>query len=92
MSAIVIYGYTQHGRIKAYETATATDLDVPVADLMARAQRIVVTHECPPIAVRSYDYMATREGYEPGDAIGHGETAEKATAELLEQEELRAAT
>ena len=40
MSAIVIYGYTQHGRIKAYETATATDLDVPVSPdpLLARAQ------------------------------------------------------
>jgi hypothetical protein len=55
----------------------------------ATLARIVVSFEYPPIPCRQYDYMATRDGYEPGDPIGHGATEAQAIAELIEQEEAR---
>lgn len=40
----------------------------------------------PPIPDRSFDWDATRSGYEPGDPIGRGRTPLIALADLLEQE------
>ena len=39
--------------------------------------------EYPPIPVRGMDWQAYVDGYEPGDALGHGATEEEAIAELL---------
>jgi hypothetical protein len=41
---------------------------------------------CPPIPIRSFDWEATRDGYEYGDQIGYGETEAEAIANLLELE------
>ena len=43
----------------------------------------------PPIEVRDYDYCATLDGYEPGDAIGYGPTQQAALADLLADIESR---
>ncbi len=40
----------------------------------------------PPIPVRSQDWRATRDGYDPGDPVGTGPTPEAALRDLLEQE------
>jgi hypothetical protein len=37
----------------------------------------------PPIPVRDFDWQAYMEGYEPGDALGHGATEAQAIADLL---------
>ena len=37
----------------------------------------------PPIPVRDFDWQAHVEGYEPGDALGHGTTEAEAIANLL---------
>ena len=41
----------------------------------------------PPIPVRSFDWQAYVDGYEPGyepgDALGHGDTEAEAVADLL---------
>jgi hypothetical protein len=50
---------------------------------------VVTSYECPPIPTRAYDWMATRDGYDPGDPIGHGATEDQAIADLVEQEEAR---
>jgi hypothetical protein len=39
----------------------------------------------PPIPVRDFDWQAYVEGYEPGDALGHGATEEEAITDLLEK-------
>jgi hypothetical protein len=39
----------------------------------------------PPIPVRDFDWEAYFDGYEPGDALGHGATEEEAIADLLEK-------
>lgn len=39
----------------------------------------------PPIADRSMDWSAVVRGYEPGDAIGRGETEAEAINDLLNQ-------
>lgn len=41
----------------------------------------------PPIPIRTHDYQATFEGYEPGDPIGHGPTEAAAIADLFEEYE-----
>jgi hypothetical protein len=41
----------------------------------------------PPIPTRKFDWCVTRNGAEPGDPIGYGETPEEALADLQEQEE-----
>jgi hypothetical protein len=38
----------------------------------------------PPIPVRYFDWQAVHEGYEPGDAIGRGETEQEAIDDLLD--------
>jgi hypothetical protein len=47
---------------------------------------IVVSFMFPPIGSTYYRYSATREGYEPGDCIGYGETPERAIEDLMQQE------
>lgn len=37
----------------------------------------------PPIPIRTFDWRATLDGYEPGDPIGEGETEIAAIADLL---------
>jgi hypothetical protein len=44
---------------------------------------IITTYEYPPVPVRSFDWSACFEGYEPGDPIGRGTTEAEAIAELL---------
>ena len=39
---------------------------------------------CPPIPVRDFDWQAFVDGYEPGDALGHGATEAEAIANLLD--------
>ena len=48
--------------------------------------KIITTHERPPIPVRDYDWSAAREWYEEGDLIGYGSTEQEAIEDLLEQE------
>lgn len=43
---------------------------------------IVTHHVYPPIPMREFDWSATRDGYEPGDAIGWGKTEAEAIADL----------
>ncbi|KCZ47743.1 hypothetical protein [Hyphomonas sp. CY54-11-8] len=40
---------------------------------------------CPPIPLRSMDWQATEDGYEPGHPIGTGPTEEAAVLDLIEQ-------
>ena len=40
---------------------------------------------CPPIPLRSHDWQATLDGYEPGDPIGRGLTEHDAIVDLIEQ-------
>jgi hypothetical protein len=48
----------------------------------------IVTHfEYPPIPIRRFDWAAYRDGYEPGDPVGHGATESEAISDLLLAEE-----
>lgn len=49
--------------------------------------KINVVQINPPIPSRSFDYCATRDGYEEGDPIGYGATEEEAALKLIEVEE-----
>jgi hypothetical protein len=42
---------------------------------------------CPPTLIRSFDWEATRDGWDEGDLIGYGQTEAEAIAHLLELEE-----
>jgi hypothetical protein len=46
---------------------------------------LVTSHIHPPIPLRDYDWCAFRQGYEPGDLIGYGETEEEAINDFYEQ-------
>ena len=57
-------------------------------------KKIVTSFEYPPIPIRSFDWCAHFEDYEPPDSdgvggglIGWGRTAQDAIKDLLEQEE-----
>ena len=54
-----------------------TDLDVPL--------KIVTSYVYPPIPVRSFDWSAVEDGYEPGCPIGYGKTEAEAVQDLREQ-------
>ena len=43
----------------------------------------------PSIPMRSFDWQATREGWDLGDIIAEGETKEEAIKNLIEQEQER---
>jgi hypothetical protein len=51
--------------------------------------KVIITEVFPPIPIRTYDYQAVREGYHPGDPIGHGRTPDEAGQDLLDEEEFR---
>lgn len=46
---------------------------------------IITSYDYPPIPIRSFDWSATLESYEPGDVIGQGKTESDAIRDLLEQ-------
>ena len=48
--------------------------------------KIITSHDFPPIPIRDYDWSAIREDYEPGDLIGKGITEKDAIDDLLQQE------
>ncbi len=47
---------------------------------------IIATFVNPPIPSRKFDWSAVREGYEPGDRIGYGETKDEAVNNLRNME------
>ena len=49
--------------------------------------KIITSFVCPPIPMRDFDWQAVVEGYEPGDAIGHGATEDEAIIALLSTSE-----
>lgn len=49
--------------------------------------RIVTDYWRKPIGVRTHDWSATFDGYEPGDPVGYGETEDEAKNDLMEQME-----
>lgn len=52
------------------------------------SKTIRVSYDRPPIPTNRFDYSAVFDGYEPGDLIGYGSTAESAIEDLREQAEL----
>jgi hypothetical protein len=52
-----------------------------------RRPEILTSFDHPPIPVRSFDWSAVLDGYEPGEPIGRGATEAEAIADLLEQVE-----
>jgi hypothetical protein len=46
---------------------------------------IQTSYSPPPIPVRQFDWSAVYENYEPGDAIGRGETEPEAIGDLKDQ-------
>ena len=55
------------------------------AAIASYRDRIVTSFDYPPIPIRSIDWSAVLDGYEPGDPVGRGETPEAAVADLLDQ-------
>ena len=49
--------------------------------------RIIVERVNPPIPIRSFDWVAYLDGYEPGSPQGYGSTAEEAVSDLSERME-----
>lgn len=49
--------------------------------------KIVTKHICPPIPIRSFDWMAIREDYDEGHPQGWGATEAEAITDLKEQTE-----
>lgn len=41
----------------------------------------------PPIPIRKFDWHAVRDGYEPGDPVGYGQTEIEAINDLLATED-----
>ena len=52
-------------------------------------KKIITSQDCPPIPVRDYDWLASREDWDKGDFIGYGRTEQDAIDDLLEKEFLR---
>lgn len=50
---------------------------------MTKARVVITEFVCPPIPIRSFDWAATGEDYEPGDVVGHGETEIAAVEDYL---------
>jgi hypothetical protein len=50
---------------------------------------IRTSHIYPPIPLRSFDWQACLDGYEPGDPLGHGATEKEAIKDLQAQIEER---
>jgi hypothetical protein len=71
---------------KSYHSRTRRPLPSPPKVEMPKIKTRFIN---PPIPIRSFDWEATRDGYDKGDPIGFGRTEELAKADLLEQEEAR---
>ena len=54
--------------------------------MVSRTQNIITQNICPPVPIRKWDWIATREDYDIGDTVGEGETEQKAIDDLLEKE------
>ena len=52
-------------------------------------RNILTSNECPPIAVRDYDWSALREDWDLDEPIGYGRTEQEAIDDLIEKEFLR---
>jgi hypothetical protein len=50
-------------------------------------ETILVRYVRPPIPLRSFDWSAVRDNYEPGLPVGYGNTPQEALEDLLSQEE-----
>jgi len=49
-------------------------------------KRIITEYLYPPVPKRDWDWIAYRDGFEPGDIVGRGPTENAAIRDLLEQE------
>ena len=49
------------------------------------AIKIITNFDYPPIPIRTMDWSAHLDGYEPGDPVGNGATEDEAIADLVEQ-------
>ena len=47
--------------------------------------KIITSYDYPPIPIRSCDWSAVTDDYEPGDPIGRGATEQEAIDDLKEQ-------
>ncbi len=47
--------------------------------------KIITHYEYPPIPIRSFDWSAVTDNYEPGHPVGHGRTEQEAIADLKAQ-------
>lgn len=56
-------------------------------NLMSKEFKIITNFVFPPIPIRSFDWSAFREGYEPGNLIGWGKTEKEAIENLKEMED-----
>lgn len=54
-----------------------------------RGKKIVTEFVYPPIPIRTSDWSAALDGYEPGDCLGYGATEREAIEDLREQLEER---
>lgn len=52
---------------------------------MSKLAKIITSHICPPVPSRQFDWSATEDGHEPGDAVGYGATEDAAIADLRMQ-------
>jgi len=52
---------------------------------MNPTRKIITEFVYPPIPLRSFDWQAVEEGYEPGDPIGRGPSEDEAILDLEEQ-------
>jgi hypothetical protein len=68
---------------KSYHSRTRRPLPSPPKVEMPKIKTRFIH---PPIPIRSFDWEATRDGYDKGDPVGFGRTEELAKADLLEQE------
>lgn len=49
--------------------------------------KIITEYVYPPIPDRRFDWSAVRDGYEPGNPIGWGNTEREAVIDLLDNED-----
>jgi hypothetical protein len=49
--------------------------------------KIVTHYVCPPIPIRTHDWVAYRDGEEEAGGYGYGATEEEAIKDLLDNEE-----
>src|SRR5688572_21448822 len=86
----VMYGVFEAGR-EVIRFSSRVDAEryvtKPRGSTTIHAKKIVTSFVYPPIGYRAADWSAVRDGYEPGDPLGHGATEKEAIEDLLLQEE-----